>query len=968
MRLINPPQIPSRTANWNNNQGNNGYGSRMEILRDQPFNLTGATATGTMHAVSQASSNGADSSASIPANGSFSVRVRTHWSAYATGTWTDTDSYRFHAVGLHFQKYFSGTTNISVGTSPTTRAVTLSPFALPDGTAATSKTSGAVSSAADIANALHTYEVANPAYPALGTRLAAFTNLGALEIATAELVLDSSASEFIARSSDTITLQAATGGVSASNGIGLISLGLSYAPPADTLALINMPSTTSAGTSSQITINAHASEVVGVFKNDGSKLGNNSFASDGSWTLQISAADSLANTRIGLARAGYMAAGKTIDISTGGSYTETFSALMEVPGSKYKSTANTPALVGGSIHTSASTPFEPGDLSLRVSNGHSTAFDVFKAYHDAIAASNGEGTRAPAFGRQALDITALDGQPGNVFLGPDVIFQRGFPASTNTAAFVDAFVYDGIGGNPVHDATANPIFYSPAVSGGGGGGSTDLTEVNSKLDANKAVADVIRNQSKAVQTSLPLTFPEGSPLSPLCAVTGLYGQEVIRDVERRAYTITPSGVGIAEDLTGIHTFSGTNSHIDYSLRRVIDGTGVFFTNEIIVIMQARPTAFNADDAQALFSIGAMLVSIAPSSGSTASLRVGVAGAQDSSAELTLDEWNTIVFSVQQRSASANYPTIRLAVNGGAQEIWNESSNQIFAQIGASTENFRLGARSVGNNLSSGWIGEARAIFMHPNNTFFNYAGATGWDIPSDIEWDDDFQVYKGASLMDRTEGVAADVVEPIIQDIDDKTSEIPANTAAAVATRNPTSTASQNGNIEARLRWLTDSVNTTTPPTATAISTQVASDLTIPTPASIADAVWDELLSGHQTTGTAGRKLFDGSTHGADDIVTIEASDIWNFAIPATPTAGSAIAKLKSLVNAPTTAALVSSLSSQEIAGGVSRHEKERIDLAVNTGEFSISSGRIAFQEGQDTILSADLTDTSRTNVTIDTD
>ena len=971
--LNNPVGLPTRTPNWTPQ-----YSGNMIVNRDVPFEFSGATPTGHLYAVNQSASNGQDADIAIPSSGSATIRLRTNYSAHQAtgGAWTSTDSYRFHAVGLHFAKYYSGTTNISVGNSPSTRSVALTAFTLPDGTAVSSKTSGAVSSAADVVNALKTYEVSNPAYPSLATRLVSFANSSEVQIATAELVLDTTASEFIARSSNTITLQCASAGVSASNDITLLNLGASYTPPGTTLGLIHLPTTSSAGTSALLNITAPVS-YVGIYSNAGGQLAVRNYTAAGSHGFLIPASSAAANTRVGCARAGRTPQSRTLDLSAGGTFNIEFPALVEEVDAEgnalYDSSANKTGISLGFTTT--------GQATFGIPNRRVAVKELYRALHDQF--SNPLGAKFPAFGRQNLGILDLGGAISNaLFLGSDTQLRRASSSGDNAA--VAAFVFGGIGGNKINSDRGG-IETGASISTGGGGGATDLTEVNTKLDANKAVADVIRNQSKAVQTSLPLTFPEGSPLSPLCAVTGLFGQEVIRDVERRAYTITPSGVGIAEDLTGVHSFSGMNSHIDYSLRRVIDGSGVFFTNEIIVIMQAKPTTFNADDAQALFSIGAMLVSIAPSTGTTASLRVGVAGAQDSSAEITLDDWNTIVFSVQQRSASANYPTIRLAVNGGAQEIWNESSNQIFAQIGANTENFRLGARSVGNNLSSGWIGEARAIFMHPSNSFFNYDGATGWDIPADIEWDDDFQVYKGASLMDRTEGVAADVVEPILEDIDAKTHTLE-NIATAVLTQPSTAgqTASNDAtaSLIARQKWLAANVNTTTPeskediaaevgarvipnspaagsydaalatasgytiPTADQNATAVSGALTIPTAAQNATATWSATTGNNNVSGSMGARLQATSTHGqpADSpAATDVAKATWDYLTSATLVAGSFGEHLNALVNGPTAAAILTAFNDDEIESGVSRKKADQITLAVLGGTTSVAGDNVSY-------------------------
>ena len=52
------------------------------------------------------------------------------------------------------------------------------------------------------------------------------------------------------------------------------------------------------------------------------------------------------------------------------------------------------------------------------------------------------------------------------------------------------------------------------------------------------------------------------------------------------------------------------------------------------------------------------------------------------------------------------------------------------------------------------------------------------------------------------------------------------------------------------------------------------SGATAPTAAAVADAVWDEALSGHQVAGSAGKKLDDLPTSGTGDWTTDEKADI----------------------------------------------------------------------------------------------
>ena len=857
VKLVNPGQIPTRTANWASGS-NNGYGSRMEILRDVPFAFTGATPTGRVRADSQAASNGIGASAAIPASGLTSVRVRTHWSPYGTGAWTDTDSYEFTALGLGFLKYYSGSTSISVGANPATRNVALTPFVLPDGTAATSKTSGAVSTAADIVNALQTYasDFNNVIMIApVASEAVSFTNMSEFVISTGKLVLDPEATDFISVSGGrVVTLQCASTGVSASNGITLLNLGLSYTPPASTLALINMPTTTSAGTSSQITISAHANEVAGVFKNDGTKLGSKSFASDGSYSLQIAAGDSSANTRIGLARAGYAPQGHTLDLSSGGIHSVSFDALSLIPGldgtgQLYDSTANADSLAAGSIHMSSAAPFEPGDMTIRLSNGYSTAADVFKAYHDAVAASNGEGTRAPAFGRLPLSVVDLQGQPGNVFLGPDTILQRGFPASSNTAAFLQAFPLGGIGGNPVHD-TAHPIGYQINVSSG-----SSLADVNAKLDEIKAAVDANAvslqtaiKQLRHLATSLPLTFHE--PLSPLCITTGLAGQEWVRDVEETGWGVEASGTAAAGDpeADGIITFDGNNSHIDYSLDRSAAGAPAdLYTTEVISLLQIRPTSFHASTAQPLLSIGAMTISIAPSTGNTASLRVLTGSGNDTTAQINLNQWNDLVIAFSQNAERSNNPRVRISINGGAQETANVGAastlgNNLFGPIGSNTENLRLGGHGI-LQQTSGFIGQARAVFVHPDNALY---GDEGWEIPTGISWNENTQVFVGSRIMDRVEGIAVDRIEKSILSILTKSYTLTEISQAILSQPFAAGISAGNGataSLTAYLKWLAANVSTDDS-------------------AAIATAVRDVALAG-AAAGSLGKAVDDleGTTH-----------------------------------------------------------------------------------------------------------
>ena len=983
--LNNPVGLPTRTPNWTPQ-----YSGNMIVNRDVPFEFSGATPTGHLYAVSQAASNGQDADIAIPSSGSATIRLRTNYSAHQAtgGAWTSTDSYRFHAVGLHFAKYYSGTTNISIGNSPSTRSVALTAFTLPDGTAASSKTSGAVSSAADIVNALKTYEVSNPAYPSLATRLVSIANASEVQIATAELVLDSSASEFIARSSNTITLQCSTSGVSASNGVGLINLGLSYTPPAATLALLNLPTTTSAGTSSQLTISAHASEVIGVFKNDGTKLGSNSFAADGDWTLQISAADSAANTRVGLARAGYAAAGRTLDLSSGGSYAETFAALVEIPGGKYKSTANASNLIGGSIHISSANPFEPGDLTLRVSNGHSSAFDVFKAYSDAVAASNGEGTRVPAFGRQPLDITALDGQPGNVFLGPDCTFQRGLPVSSNTSAFIDAFVYGGVGGDPVHDATANPIFYSPAVSSSGGGGSVDLAPTNAAIAAVKTETQVLRYQNRLLLQNAPLD-PLPAPWTPDLILTGAPGMGYVHDVESRNWPVRGLDVsvrsGIDDDdgiVSGNIVFpAAANGIVQADTYRREGGNIETFTDEAAFQFGFKPTAFHATERQRLGTFGGMSFFVNPSTGTTATIRVGSNAVDfvDTTLTLTLNQFSVIAGCIaKKRPTEDEFPYVNLAVDGSAPVQINASSDEARGRVGTLATHFSIGAPN------SSIVGEVREFLFHPNKERHiaqlpvdhadyplnaDQIRPQGWIPPTGLVYDPDAVVYQvpdsNTAQPERTQGNAVDLVEDAVGQANAKLDELPRNTASAVVS-NTSQTADQNGNLLARIKWLTENhddanavasaVGARTIPNSPAAGSYdaalaTASGYTIPTPptaASIATATWAQDIR-NAAANTAANRLNETSTHGAPADAP-EAADIAeavrDVAISgaASGSLGAAINNLEGNAHVVTIAnAVVAAYKADEVETGVSRADAERITLAVLGGTTSVAGDNVSY-------------------------
>ncbi len=102
--------------------------------------------------------------------------------------------------------------------------------------------------------------------------------------------------------------------------------------------------------------------------------------------------------------------------------------------------------------------------------------------------------------------------------------------------------------------------------------------------------------------------------------------------------------------------------------------------------------------------------------------------------------------------------------------------------------------------------------------------------------------------------------------------------------------------IQNRYMRGTDSANTTTPPTAGAVADAVWDEAmsghltagttgeklntvsTPPTAATIADAVWDEAAAGHTTAGTTGKALADAGAAG----------DPWNTAVPGAYTAGKA--------------------------------------------------------------------------------
>lgn len=81
-----------------------------------------------------------------------------------------------------------------------------------------------------------------------------------------------------------------------------------------------------------------------------------------------------------------------------------------------------------------------------------------------------------------------------------------------------------------------------------------------------------------------------------------------------------------------------------------------------------------------------------------------------------------------------------------------------------------------------------------------------------------------------------------------------------------------------------------------ALKTLIDAIATAPTASAVADAVWDELLSGHTGAGSAGLALSTASSGGVDPSVLADA--IWDEALSGHATAGTSGKKLSDLVNA----------------------------------------------------------------------
>jgi hypothetical protein len=133
-------------------------------------------------------------------------------------------------------------------------------------------------------------------------------------------------------------------------------------------------------------------------------------------------------------------------------------------------------------------------------------------------------------------------------------------------------------------------------------------------------------------------------------------------------------------------------------------------------------------------------------------------------------------------------------------------------------------------------------------------------------------------------------------------------------------------------------------PNNTGILTAIGS---LPSASTIADAVWDEALSGHTIAGSTGKKLADTSTLTVGDIPAgLTAAQVWQYA--SRELTGTQATNLATIPNIPTNPLLAANYVAPDNAGIA--NTLSLVQASV-TGRFKINYPGKAFQYNRDGTL-----------------
>ena len=254
--------------------------------------------------------------------------------ASAYTTWAN---YRYLKVSPHYRKV-TGTFTVAEQTSPgqvQTVTGTLTREVWPNGTDYAHSAVTQAASVDDIYRAVKAHELANPKDGGASVSLAVVNADGYLEMgADVNLVLSASATELTAWDSDTDTLTVKCAATVAASSVGVLGVqvtgtGTVTATGADTSAFLTK---TASSQNSRVAVAAAEADVkLTLYASDGTQLGTHTAAAGSlSATFAATAAQSTTGVKLLASRAGYEPQVRTLDLSAGGSFSESFGPLRQL--------------------------------------------------------------------------------------------------------------------------------------------------------------------------------------------------------------------------------------------------------------------------------------------------------------------------------------------------------------------------------------------------------------------------------------------------------------------------------------------------------------------------------------------------------------------------------------------------------------------------------------------------------------
>ena len=273
----------------------------------------------------------------------------------------------------------------------------------PDGTNYAHTAVTTCASVDDVYRAVKAHELANPKDGGAAVSIAVMNADGYIEMGAGfHLVLSSSATDLTSwdADTDTLTVKASATVAASSNGVvGIEASGDGTITTAGTVDISAFLSKTATTQNSRVT--ATAAEVgvkLALFASDGTQIGTHTTAAGSlSATFGATAAQSTTGCRLLASRAGYEPQTRTLDLSAGGTFSETFGTLREV--TQFDGSANYAAARVSSVST---VTFNVSDLAnvratIEVANETMGVLEAFSTFASKAQTTAG-GQKYLAFG------------------------------------------------------------------------------------------------------------------------------------------------------------------------------------------------------------------------------------------------------------------------------------------------------------------------------------------------------------------------------------------------------------------------------------------------------------------------------------------------------------------------------------------------------------------------------------------